>query len=780
MNSATTISRRLIASILCVFGGIVAQTLSSQTILESAATAANFFSRETWQSMIGLLGGRMSRDDTGGAIAEVDFLPLFCLWAAIAAIGATLAAQLIRQYQRSTWGDSLTTAGFACGWWWLMGVWELTRLLAFLIDWESLDQLLVVTPQFWQAAALAGWLVHPFAMSPPRRGEGRGARGEQNKDNAAVLPFNSPLAPRHSLLFSTFVSRHSSLKSVAVLIAIYIVVFTAMNWRLWFNLRIPHGDSAMYEEHLWNLWHGKGFRSYLDQGLFLGEHIQVIHLLLLPLHLLWPSHLMLELCESTALALGAIPVFRMTQRSTGSARAGLLMSAAYLLYFPLHFLDIEVDLKTFRPESFCVPFFLFAFEALEEGRLRRTLILLTIALSAKEDYSIIIAPLGIWIAATAWFQKRTAMSPLPPGESGRRPGEGQPTIDYRAQELAPPEAPATVATKVNLSAVPHPDPLPKGEGENAAHRRMILGLCVAVFGVVYLLLAILVVIPWFRGGAELHYVRYFPKFGNTMGEVIKNMLTNPSLLFGELLTTKTALYALSMLVPVGFIALLSPGRLAVGLPLFGILCLSEFAGDGPRHHFHAPLVPVVFWAAIGVGNAGRVFDKIRSLLTLSPPHLVAPSPTPADSFARQFVWASAFTSGLFLSLGPAGITFWDAGSSMSLWRLYAHDPRADHFEKVIAKIPRESRVASTDFVHPRFTHHERSYDYSHYRRRIAGYEDRVPDDTDFIVIDTRHPYSDLKSPSQVRELQTEPDRWELVPDETDGDFIVLRRKASRF
>ncbi|TXT36832.1 MAG: hypothetical protein FD138_859 [Planctomycetota bacterium] len=176
-----------------------------------------------------------------------------------------------------------------------------------------------------------------------------------------------------------------------------------MNWRLRQNLRIPHGDSAMYEEHLWNLWHGKGFRSYLDQGLFLGEHIQVIHLLLLPLHLIWPSHMLMELCESTALALGAIPVFRMTQRSTCSARAGLLMSAAYLLYFPLHFLDIEVDLKTFRPESFCVPFFLFAFDALEQKRLSRALILLAIALSAKEDYSIIIAPLGVWLASMAWW-----------------------------------------------------------------------------------------------------------------------------------------------------------------------------------------------------------------------------------------------------------------------------------------------------------------------------------------------------------------------------------------
>ena len=714
MNSSPTVSRRLIGSILCVFGGIVAQTLSGQTILGSETTAANFFSRKLWRSIVEMLGGQIGRDETGGAIAEVDFFSLFGLWTVIAAVGLTLAARLIRQHHRSTWSDSFITAGFACGWWWLMGAWESAHLLAFAFGWQDLEHLLFVTPQFWQATALAGWLVQPFATSASPR----------------LCVSALPQTPPASL--TTFVSRHATLKSVVALIAIYIVVFTAMNWRLWQNLRIPHGDSAMYEEHLWNLWHGKGFRSYLDQGLFLGEHIQVIHLLLLPLHLIWPSHLLMELCESTALALGAIPVFRMTQRSTGSARAGLLMSAAYLLYFPLHFLDIEVDLKTFRPESFCVPFFLFAFDALEEKRFRRALILLAIALSAKEDYSIIIAPLGVWLAATAWRVGQVSNLPANSWQVENLPRE------LRRQQ-------------------------------------MILGLSLAVFGVVYLLLATRVVIPWFRDGAELHYVRYFSKFGNTMSEVVSNMLTNPQLLFGELLTERTAIYALSMLLPVGFLALLSPGRLAVALPLFGILCLNELAAD-PRHHFHAPLVPVVFWAtSIGISRAGKVFEKLRSFISPSP-HLPIPPSQTADSFARQFVWASSLTTALFLSMSPAGITFWDAGSSMSLWRLYAHDARADHFSKVLEKIPIDQRVASTDFVHPRFTHHERSYDYSRYPRKVANYEDRVPDDTNFIVIDTRHPYSDVKSPSQLRELQTEPNRWELLPDDTDGFFIVLRRK----
>ena len=79
---------------------------------------------------------------------------------------------------------------------------------------------------------------------------------------------------------------------------IYTLVFTGLNWQLYHALRLPHGDSAMYEEHLWNLLHGKGFRSFLDNGrLFLGEHVQVVHLLLVPAYLLWPSHLLLELVQ---------------------------------------------------------------------------------------------------------------------------------------------------------------------------------------------------------------------------------------------------------------------------------------------------------------------------------------------------------------------------------------------------------------------------------------------------------------------------------------------------
>ena len=124
---------------------------------------------------------------------------------------------------------------------------------------------------------------------------------------------------------------------------LFVATFTALNGALWWNLRIPHGDSVMYEEHIWNFWHGKGFRSYLDQGLFLGEHIQVVHLLLSPFHWIWPSHLTLELCETLALAAGAIPTYLLVRRRSGNAYAALWIAVAYLWYFPMHYLDIAID-----------------------------------------------------------------------------------------------------------------------------------------------------------------------------------------------------------------------------------------------------------------------------------------------------------------------------------------------------------------------------------------------------------------------------------------------------
>ncbi len=61
-------------------------------------------------------------------------------------------------------------------------------------------------------------------------------------------------------------------------------------------------------------------------------------------------------------------------------------------------------------------------------------------------------------------------------------------------------------------------------------------------------------------------------------------------------------------------------------------------------------------------------------------------------------------------------------------------------------------------------------------RAVNNNKPGAPPDTDYIVIDTQHYYSAIKRPDQIPEYRDHPDQWELLPDTTDGYFIVLKRK----
>lgn len=513
-----------------------------------------------------------------------------------------------------------------------------------------------------------------------------------------------------------------------------------MNACLYQQLMIPHGDSAMYEEHLWNVWHGKGFRSYLDQGLFLGEHIQVIHLLLLPLHLLWPSHLLLELAESIALGSCAIPIARIALRHTGSAWAASLLGVAWLFYFPMHFLDIAIDQKTFRPIALGLPFLFWMIDFSERRHFKKASACLLLALSAKEDMALVTFPLLLVLATLV----RSSSSDAAEGRPSAEPDSGaeRPVSDRNS-------------------------------------RRWLIGL--AVFSAVYLVATVLVVIPAFRAGDHVHYSRYFGDLGGTPGELVRTAVTEPGRVLVQVFSIRTFLYVLVFLAPLGFLPLRKPWRLAAGVLTFGMLSLLQFGGPDagdlppvPYHHFHAPLLAVVFWAAVvGVGCAG-VGRLLKRWLPSANDSALAVS-------RAMLVLLCCVATSVTGSLMPWGTSFWSRTSPFGYSQLFAPtDPRlqqrAKFADQVVQQIPVTARVAATDYIHTRLTHHERSYDYSGYLRAVNNFKPGVPADTDYIVIDTGHRYSTIRSPADVPELQQQPADWELLPDTTNGIFLVLKRR----
>lgn len=568
-----------------------------------------------------------------------------------------------------------------------LGLWGLSPLLPF----AGVGSFLVIVSPMWLAVSIAVALELLLGLS---------LRTESLGDD-----------PKHRVGSSMHEDRASRWTLIVVVLAMLCWEATSfwMNKQLYDGLLVPHGDSAMYEEHLWNVWHGKGFRSYLDQGLFLGEHIQVIHLLLLPLHMLWPSYLMMELCASGCLALCCLPIYSMALRRSGSPRAAMWLALAWLVYFPMHYLDIAIDLKTLRPSCYGLPFLFWGIDLGERGRWKGSVACLLIALLTQEDFALITGSIGMVFVLLAW--KKASNDPV-----------------MREQQR--------------------------------------WGVGVFVGSVAWVLAAVLVVIPAFRGGEVVHYSRYFGDLGNSPGDLVRTALMNPGKVMSIFLSQRTLVYVLVLSAPLAFLSLRRPVYLLGGLATFGMLSLIQL-GNGPGeqtgglppvpyHHFHAPLLPVLFWAAAA---------SLAVVGTIN-----------ADRRARLAFFCAALT-GVTGSLMPTGATFWSTTSPFGWRSLYVPGPRAEALEQVLCTIPMTARVASTDFVHTRLTHFERSYDYSDYPRAVNDYKPGVPADTDYIIIDTTHRYSTVRSLADVRELREEPDQWEVLPDETGGLLIVLKRRS---
>ncbi|AMV16291.1 DUF2079 domain-containing protein [Planctomyces sp. SH-PL14] len=696
---------RPVRGLLTVVLGLIGTWLAAVTIFESSQLAAAYVPPRMYAGFVQTLGGKLDLQNGQVVGARLPLAPILLPLAVLTGITWVGGALVVSRRRRIDLVDAMSAWGSAgWSWWFLPGAWALGVTLTGGGS-SSLGVTLQALSEFALSIAAAGWIATwTWLVTVP-----------------APSPADSDVA-------ATDAANHRRFSRIVLIgMAIYVVVFTAMNWGLWFNMRIPHGDSAMYEEHLWNLLHGKGFRSYLDPGLFLGEHIQVIHLFLIPVYVLWPSHLLMELCESLALASGAWFVFRMAEQHARSSRIGAGLALCYLLYAPMHFLDIEIDLKTFRPEAFGIPLLLWTLWKVDQQKWKSAAVGLVLTLLVKEDYPLVFAPLGVWIAL--W------------GNPGERPDGTKPS------------------------------------------RRFLwwFGGAVTVLSVAYLLVTVKFVIPWFKG-QQVHYASYFAKFGKTTGEVMLNMLIRPDILWSEIVQPRSFIYAAHLLVPMGMLCLFAPTRLLVAVPTFMLLCLNELAQQPPApvHHFHAPIIPVLFWAAAGglgwMSRPSWLSPYITKFHVLGTGVSPAPTERERGEALAVFAVACAGLTGAVVGFSPLSLKFWEPGQP-HYWRsLYLPGERPKEFAKIADLIPRTARVASTDFVHPRYTHHERSYDYSNYIRAVAGFTTSVPPDTEYIVIDTQHPYSEIRSPADVRELKDAPDEWELLPDTTDGYFIVLRKK----
>lgn len=150
-------------------------------------------------------------------------------------------------------------------------------------------------------------------------------------------------------------------------------------------------DLGLQDQVVWNTSRGDLYHTSLETENYLGDHFQPLMALLSPLYWLAPGVYWLLGFQTLALALGAVPVFRLARRRCGSSAAGLVFALAYLMYPAVGY----VNRFDFHWEATVIPLLLAAADWMEEGRLGWASACLALALLCKEEIGLTVAAFGL-------------------------------------------------------------------------------------------------------------------------------------------------------------------------------------------------------------------------------------------------------------------------------------------------------------------------------------------------------------------------------------------------
>jgi uncharacterized membrane protein len=191
------------------------------------------------------------------------------------------------------------------------------------------------------------------------------------------------------------------------------------------------------------------------------------------------------------------------------------------------------------------------------------------------------------------------------------------------------------------------------------------GLVTAAAGAGWFLVATKVVIPAAGGGAGPFYQELFPGFGDSLGEIVWNLVAHPSRLLGLATLPDRLTYFWQIMAPVAFFPLAAPLVLLISVPQTVINVASGHALTHDIHyHYSAIVLTGVFLATVeGMAWIGRGPGTRRALvaalLATSLAANVAWSPSPLGRQYDDGIWARAeprhATVRAALRLVPAGV-----------------------------------------------------------------------------------------------------------------------------
>ena len=366
----------------------------------------------------------------------------------------------------------------------------------------------------------------------------------------------------------------------------------------------------------------------------LGDHFQPIVGLLAPFFRVFPTPETLLVAQALLTAASVIPVCRAAQDLLGTwASRGI--GLAYAFSWGLQQM-VNFD---FHEIAFAVPLLAFSLSALVRRRLRPAVAWALPLVFVKEDQGFTVAAIGLVMAGSGLVMLRAARR----AKAARAPGR-----DAAASE---------------------PEP--------AAWLRA--GAALAVWGLAWSVLAIVVIIPHFN---PAHHYPYWYDGGvvGPAGHPSASVLVHQLTLGGHEKLWTTYL----ILLPVAFLALRSPLVLIAvpSLVLRFISTNSYFWGTG--WHYDATVMPIVFLAAVDAMAAFRAASRRRAPARRRAMPWV---PAPGEAVARYGAAVMAVIAGFLAFRFPLD-TLWSA-------QTYQITPHVSAENAAMARVPDGVSVEAT-------------------------------------------------------------------------------------
>jgi uncharacterized membrane protein len=237
------------------------------------------------------------------------------------------------------------------------------------------------------------------------------------------------------------------------------------------------------------------------------------------------------------------------------------------------------------------------------------------------------------------------------------------------------------------------------------------GAITAVAAAAYFALSTRVLIPAANGGLGPFYSELYPGWGNSVFAIGIGMLRHPSRLFHIAFEHHRLAYYLKLLAPLGFLPLLSPLTLLIGVPgtAINISSAQRYTYD-IRYQYSAMIGATAFLAAI---EAIALFRKLANRVVLV-----------------ELVLLCSIVGNMLWSPSP-----WSITSTASLWTTH----RSPFSSAAVDLIPPNARVSATFYLVPHLSHRVHIYEFPNpfiaANWGVPGSRPPDPADVDYLAVD---------------------------------------------